>query len=245
LVFVTLFLSHLPQTLAAQDGFNVWRLPNGEWYEANEAILDPENPRRLVGKPGNGVLINGLIGKTNSLVTRKQFQDVQLHLEFLVAEGSNSGISFHGNYEIQILDSAHVEKPTGAHCGGIYPRAEAEPTYHHIDAGSPPRVNAAKPPGQWQTLDVIFQSPRFDENGSKISNAKFVRVVHNGLVIQEDVELAWANGANWDRPQRPRGPVIIQGDYGPIAIRNATVREWDGDTDLLNVAPEGFTALFN
>jgi hypothetical protein len=245
LVFVTLFLSHLPQTLAAQDGFNVWRLPNGEWYEANEAIVDPENPRRLVGKPGNGVLINGPTGKTNSLVTRKQFQDVQLHLEFMVAEGSNSGVSFHGNYEIQILDIAHVEKPTGAHCGGIYPRAEAEPTYHHIDAGSPPRVNAAKPPGQWQTLDIIFQSPRFDENGNKISNAQFVRVVHNGLVIQEDAELAWANGTNWDRPQRPRGPVIIQGDYGPIAIRNATVREWDGDTDLLNVAPEGFTSLFN
>ncbi|TWT81462.1 hypothetical protein CA13_29150 [Planctomycetes bacterium CA13] len=70
-------------------------------------------------------------------------------------------------------------------------------------------------------------------------------MVHNGLVIRENIELAWANGTNWDRPQRPRGPVIIQGDYGPIAIRNMTVREWKGDTNLLNLPPEGFNSLFN
>jgi len=230
-------------SLGADDNFAAWHQPTGDWYEAGDAMLDPDDSRRLVGKPGTGVLVNR--SRTNSLVTRQTFQDVEMHLEFMVAKGANSGVIFHGNYEIQILDSAHVEKPTGGHCGGIYPRAETQPTYHHIDEGSPPRLNAAKPPGQWQTLDIIFQSPRFDEAGNKTAHARFVRVVHNGLVIQEDREVPYACGPNWDRKQFPRGPIIFQGDYGLVAFRNIRVRPWNGKTDILNVPPEGFTALFN
>jgi len=219
-----------------------------KWRPAGDAMLDPGNPERLVGKPGQGVLINGTTGRAASLVTkRRDYQDVEVHVEFMVAKGSNSGVIFHGNHEIQILDSGHVEKPTGADCGGIYPRAEAEPTYHHIDNGSPPRVNAARPPGEWQTLDIIFRAARFDEAGKKTANARFVRVVHNGQVIQENQEVPYACGPNWARKQYPRGPIIIQGDYGPIAVRNVRVRDWKGAAAArpLNVPPEGFTALFN
>ena len=246
--------------LGADDSFAAWHQPTGDWYEAGDATLDPDNERRLVGKPGAGVMINGQIGKTPSLVTKRPFADVEVHLEFMVAKGSNSGVIFHGNHEIQILDSAHEETPTGAHCGGVYPRAEGEPgtpTYHHIDEGSPPRVNAAKPPGQWQTLDIIFQAARFDNAGTKTAHAKFVKVVHNGQVIQEDVEVPYAHGPNWDRKQHPRGPIIFQGDYGPIAYRNIRVRPSSAGDEgsnappkgsqpsKLNVPPEGFTALFN
>ena len=233
--------------LGADDNFGVWHQPTGDWYVAGDAMVDPNNDRQLAGKPGTGVLINGKTGRTRSLVTkRRDFRDVELHVEFMVAKGSNSGVIFHGNYEIQILDSHGIKKPTAGHCGGIYPRAEAKPTYHHIDRGSPPRVNAAKPPGQWQTLDIIFQSPRFDKAGKKTANARFVKVVHNGLVIQENQEVPYACGTNWDRKQVPQGPIIIQGDYGPIAIRNVRVRPWKaGREKQLNVPPKGFTALFN
>ena len=164
----------------------------------------------------------------------------------MVAKGSNSGVIFHGNHEIQILDSYGVKKLTAGHCGGVYPRAATEPTYHHLDGGSVPRVNAATKPGLWQTMDIIFQAARFDKDGAKTAHARFVKVVHNGIVIQEDVEVPWACGPNWDRKQYPQGPIIIQGDYGPIAVRNVRVREWKADKEKkLNVPPEGFTALFN
>jgi len=232
--------------LGADDNFGVWHQPTGDWYEAGDAMVDPNDNRRLAGKPGTGVLINGKTGRTRSLVTkRRDFRDVELHLEFMVAKGSNSGVIFHGNHEIQILDSHGIEKPTAGHCGGIYPRAETKPTYHHIDEGSPPRVNAAKPPGQWQTLDIIFQAARFDKHGMKTAHAKFVKVVHNGLVIQENQEVPYACGPNWDRKQFPKGPIIFQGDYGPVALRNVRVRPWNGKTDIANLPPEGFTALFN
>jgi hypothetical protein len=232
--------------LGADNDFAGWQQPIGDWREAGDAMLDPNDPSRLIEKPGAGVLMNR--SRTRSLITSQTFQDVQVHLEFMVARGANSGVIFHGNYEIQILDSAHVETPTGAHCGGIYPRAEGDPStgsYRHFDNGSPPRFNAAKPPGQWQTLDIIFQSPRFDAAGNKTANARFVRVVHNGVVVQENQEVPYAHGPNWDRQQFPQGVIIFQGDYGLVAFRNIRVRPWNGESDLLNLPPKGFTAIFN
>lgn len=230
----------------ADDWFAEWH-NSDKWYEAGDAGLNPHQPRRLAGKPGKGILINGELGKCPSLVTkRRDYRDVEIHVEFMVAKGSNSGVIFHGNHEIQILDSAHVKEPTGGHCGGIYPRAESTPTYHHIDKGSPPRFNAAKKPGQWQRYDIIFKAARFDGNGKKVSNAEFVKVTHNGIVIQENKEMPYACGPNWNRRQHPRGPIIIQGDYGPIAVRNVRIKEWkEGDGKKLNTPPEGFNALFN
>jgi hypothetical protein len=248
-IWVTALLTFSHVATAVEGFSDAWHV-GGDWYSAENARLDTWNERRLIGDRGEGVLINGRIGKTRSLITtRRDYRDVELHVEFMVAKGSNSGIIFHGNYEIQILDSAHVKEPTGAHCGGIYPRAETQPKYHHIDKGSPPRFNAAGKPGEWQTMDIIFQSPRFDKNGSKTANARFVKVVHNGQVIQENVEVPYACGPNWNRQQHPRGPIIIQGDYGPIAIRNVRVRDRQGAgasvAKELNVPPPGFTALFN
>jgi len=244
LIVTVIMMSAL--SAGAADNFAGW-YNSDKWDVAGDAALNSDNIRRLVGKAGSGVLINGKEGKCPSLVTKQRdYRDVEVHLEFMVAKGSNSGVIFHGNYEIQILDSYGVKKPTAGHCGGVYPRAESKPTYHHIDKGSPPRVNAAKPPGQWQTMDIIFQSARFDRAGKKTAHARFVKVVHNGKVIQEDVEVPYACGPNWDRKQYPQGPIIIQGDYGPIAIRNVRIKEWKAaDEKKLNTAPEGFTALFN
>jgi len=243
IIFTIILMSAL--SAGAENDFSVWH-NSDKWDVVGDATLNPDNIKQLVGKAGDGVLINGKEGKCPSLVTkRRNYRDVEVHLEFMLAKGSNSGVIFHGNYEIQILDSHHVEKPTAAHCGGIYPRAEMKPSYHYLDEGSPPRVNAAKPPGQWQTMDIIFQSARFDKAGKKTAHAKFVKVVHNGLVIQEDVEVPYASGPNWDRKQYPQGPIIIQGDYGPIAIRNVRVRPYKAGAEHVPVPPEGFTALFN
>ncbi len=232
-------------TTASAD-FDAWH-NSDQWDVAGDAILDSRNYRRLVGRPGTGVLINGQEGKCPSLVSkRSDYRDVEVHIEFMVAQGSNSGVIFHGNHEIQILDSYGIRNPHAGHCGGVYPRAESQPTYHHIDEGSPPRINAARRPGRWQTMDIIFQAARFDQDGNKTAHARFVKVVHNGVEIQRDVEVPYACGPNWDRRQYPRGPIIIQGDYGPIAVRNLRITEWQADAPKkLNVPPVGFSAVFN
>jgi hypothetical protein len=98
------------------------------------------------------------------------------------------------------------------------------PRYHHIDEGTPPRVNAAKKAGEWQTLDLVFRAPKFDANRKKIKNARFDKVVLNGQVIHEAVEVKTPTGHAWRLTEVPRGPILLQGDHGPVAFRKIRVR---------------------
>ena len=216
---------------AADDGwldlsknFDAWKAPHDKWFFAEEVGLKPDNPKRLSGKPGSGIMVNGPAGRARDLYTRQAFGDVEVHMEFMIPRGSNSGIKFHGLYEIQIADTRGVTKLSGEHCGGIYPRAENAPKYHHIDNGVPPLINAAGRPGEWQTLDATFLAPRFDSAGKKIANARVVKATLNGQLIHENVELRWPTGANWHRKEMAKGPLMLQGDHGPVAFRNVRVR---------------------
>jgi hypothetical protein len=213
--------------LTGEQGLEDWKKPTGDWIVGGGARVDPKNPSRLVAEPGYGVLVNGRAGKTTNLLTKQSFGDVETHFEFLIPKGSNSGVKFEGFYEIQIVDSFGVSKLTGSHCGGIYPRAEMLPRYHHIDDGIAPRVNAARPAGEWQTLDVTFRAPRFDSSGKKFRNAQFEKVVLNGQVIHENVDVKSPTGHVWRLKEIPRGPILLQADHGPVAFRNIRVRPLD------------------
>jgi hypothetical protein len=201
-----------------------WKTPTGAWYLASDAGLDPANERRLAATPGTGVIVNGPTGRTSNLVSRESYGDLELHLEFLVPKGSNSGVKFMGLYEIQILDSHGESQPKAQGNGGIYPRAELLPRYRYLDEGIAPRVNASLPPGQWQTLDVVFRAPRFDAEGKKTECARIERAVLNGQVIHEKLELATPTGHAWTRPEVARGPLLLQADHGPVAFRKVRVR---------------------
>jgi hypothetical protein len=209
--------------LIGSDGFSAWKPAKG-WVEVGDVTLDPANEKRLAPKAGKGVLWNGPNGRAPNLVTNDSLGDVELHVEFIVPKKSNSGVKFNGLYEVQILDSFGVEKPKGSDCGGIYPRAELTPRYHYLDAGTPPRVNAAKPAGEWQALDMTFLAPRFDASGKKIADARFVKVVLNGTVIHENVNQATPTGHAWTQKEVATGPVLLQGDHGPVAFRNIRMR---------------------
>jgi hypothetical protein len=211
--------------LIATEGFSAWQPAKG-WVEVGDVTLDPANGKRLAPKPGKGVLWNGPNGRAPNLITTESLGDVELHVEFIVPKKSNSGVKFNKLYEVQILDSFGVEKPKGSDCGGIYPRAEQSPNYHYIDAGSPPRVNAAKPAGEWQTLDMVFLAPRFDGDGKKIADAKFVKVLLNGTVVQENVNQATPTGHYWKNKEVATGPILLQGDHGPVAFRNIRLRPY-------------------
>ncbi len=214
--------------LSAARGFDAWRKPTAGWHVGGGVGMDPANAKRLVGKPGSGVLYNGPTGRAPNLLSKQAFGDVEVHVEFLIPKGSNSGLKFEGLYEIQIFDSWGVKRPKATDCGGIYPRAELGPPYHHIDEGIPPRVNAARPAGEWQTLDATFHAPRFDAGGRKLANARVVRAVLNGQLIHENVELKTPTGNAWHDKEVPTGPLLLQGDHGPVAFRHVRVRPSQG-----------------
>jgi hypothetical protein len=206
-----------------------WRAPTGDWFVAGEASLDPQDPAKLASTPGAGVMINGRAGRTGNILSVAEHGDCEAHIEFMVPRGSNSGVYFMARYEIQVLDSWESAankpraNPQSSDCGGIYERWKDNHGYE----GHPPRVNAAKAPGQWQSFDVIFRAPRFDAAGKKVANAKFVRVVHNGVVIHENQEVTGPTRAATyedERDEKPAGPLMLQGDHGPVAYRNIRLR---------------------
>ncbi|MHB1556211.1 MAG: family 16 glycoside hydrolase [Isosphaeraceae bacterium] len=114
--------------LTGDNPLAAWRTPTGGWFEAGDARIDPKNARKLVPVDGKGVILNGRGGRTTNLFTRDSFGDVEVHFEFLVPKGSNSGVKFEALYEIQIVDSHGVARPKATHSGGIYPRAELRPS---------------------------------------------------------------------------------------------------------------------
>jgi len=212
--------------LSESADFEPWQEDRRGWVVASDASIDPSDEKRFSAKHGRGVLLAQ--GDASNLETRQKFCDVELRLEFMVPRDSNSGVKLNSLYEIQLRDTHDVEKPKGDDCGGIYPRAELAPRYRLLDAGFPPLENAAKEPGVWQSLELVFVSPRFDaqDGKKKTANARFERVVLNDRVIHKRVELKWPTGHAWNTKEEvPEGPLLLQGDHGPVAFRNVLIRE--------------------
>ena len=170
-------------------------------------------------KPGTGILFNNYRpGQEKHLLTNWEHGDIMLEMEVMVPKGSNSGIYLQGRYEIQIMDSWTTKTPKYGDMGGLYRNWETEP--EKIFMGVPPLANAAKAPGLWQKLNIHFRAPRFDSSGKKIENARLVHVYLNDVLIHNNVEIPRPTGGPISKVEVPKGPLMIQGDHGPVAFRN-------------------------
>lgn len=156
---------------------------------------------------------------TGSLKTKKTFGDVQLHIEWaspseVKGNGQgrgNSGVYLQGRYEIQVLDSFNNETYYNGQAGSFYGNAA-------------PLVNASRPPGKWQTYDIIFIAPKPQEDGS-IKPGSFT-VLHNGVLIQNQTPIkGGATTAAAFKGVAPKGPLVLQDHGNPVRFRNIWVRE--------------------
>jgi len=171
------------------------------------------------GKAPTWVVAGGaMIVQKGGIVSKRTFGDMQLHLEFCTpapprGEGQdrgNSGVYIHGNYEVQVLDSYINETYSDGMCGAVYKL-------------SAPLVNASRPPGIWQIYDIIFRAPEFDSQG-KVTRKAVVTVLHNGVLIQDHVEVV-PTGGRTGSEETPRGPIYLQDHHHPVKYRNIWVRE--------------------
>lgn len=190
------------------------------WQAAAAVQIDPAAPDRFVITPGEGIFVSGAAGRTCDLFTVDEFGDCEAHIEFTVPKGSNSGVYFMGAYEIQVFDSYGKSAVTFSDCGGIYARWIDEQNVE----GHAPRVNVSRKPGEWQSFDVIFRAPRFDAEGKKRDNARFVKVWHNHTLVHENVPVTGPTRAAMTEREKSLGPLLLQGDHGPVAYRNLWVR---------------------
>jgi hypothetical protein len=187
------------------------RMGANKWV-VGKAKVSAENPKWLVAETGGCAIINLAKEHRDSwdIYSKEKFGDCHIELEVMVPKGSNSGIYVMGEYEIQIFDSFGKDKIVSSDMGAIY------------GAAVPP-VNASKAPGQWQKYVIDFRAPRFDAAGNKIENAKFIKVELNGKVLHKDLEMPKQTPAGVSGQERPKGPIMFQGDHGPVAYRNIKI----------------------
>lgn len=204
------------------SGWNPRAGGGSKWFTTDDVYWDEsKDPTKLVAKPVPGaVLVNGDDGRTKDLLTEQKFGDAEIYLEFLIPQKSNSGLYVQGLYEIQILDSFGVKTPGVHDCGAIYERW----INNKGVGGSAPLKNASRRPGEWQSFHVWFRAPRFDTAGRKVEDAQFLRVEHNGTLVHENVIVVGPTRASMEFPEAPNNPLMIQGDHGPVALRNIYFR---------------------
>lgn len=185
---------------------------------------------------GSGILVN-MPDKNaqGNLFSLLEHGDMDLELEFMMAKKSNSGIYLQGRYELQLLDSWGKQSPSFGDCAGIYERwDESKPKGQKGYQGHAPRTNTCRAPGLWQKLKISFQAPRFNANGQKVANARILEVYLNGILVQEGVELTGPTRGPAFAEEGPTGPLMIQGDHGPVAFRNIRYRNYDQEAVQLS-----------
>lgn len=155
--------------------------------------------------------------------TKREFKDFQLHVEWrtpseVVGESQgrgNSGIFLQGIYELQVLDNYNNRTYRNGQAGSIYKQYA-------------PLVNVCKAPGEWQTYDVIYTAPRFNEDGTYFTRP-VVTVIQNGVLVQNHVELRgpteYIGIPEYSVKPHGNGPVILQDHGNPVSFRNIWIRE--------------------
>ncbi len=207
------------QVILGKGDLSNIRPPHGDWRSGGDVRLKAGDPTKFEILPGSGVVVNGESGKTVDILTTAEYGDLRVQYDYMVTKGSNSGVYFMGRYEVQIFDSFGVTTPQHSDNGGIYQRWENGKGFE----GTAPRVNASKAPGEWQHAEVVFRAPRFDKSGKKVENARFKKVTLNGVVVHEDVEVTGPTRSAHYQDEQPGGPLMAQGDHGPVAFRNVKI----------------------
>ena len=182
-------------------------------WAAGKAKVSASDPKQLEKVEGTGELINlaPKHGESQDIYTKAKFGDCRLEVEVMVPKGSNSGIYMMGEYEVQVLDSYGKMKMTSGDIGAIY-------------GGYAPPVNASKAPGQWQQFVIEWRAPRFDAAGKKVRNAEFVKVELNGQILHRNLVMKAQTPGGVTGKEAPTGPLMFQGNHGPVAYRNIVVK---------------------
>ena len=226
IIFCSLWASttYAQQTLSLND-MSAFRPIKENWVIVGGITASIDQTNMTTTEAGTGILSCkheiGKYGIEKDILTLMEHGDLDLDLDFMMAKGSNSGIYLQGRYEVQLNDSWGNRNPKYGDVGGIYERwDESKPEGLKGYQGIAPRLNVAKAPGLWQNIKISFQAPRFDAAGKKISDAKILSIILNGVLIHENVELTGPTRGTLLDNEVSKGPLRFQGDHGNVAFRN-------------------------
>lgn len=185
---------------------------------AGDVYMDKEVEGHIRTSEGKGILFNQPGADTNTYAsTKEEHGDLNMHVEFMVSEGSSAALYFQGRYGIQLSDSRNKGN-LFLHCGAILQRGRTK--------GEPvmtvPVLDAGKIPGLWQNLAINFTAPRFDSSGNKLSDAVFKKVILNGQLIHSNITATNTALDTVFRQEKSMGPLMFRSYHGAVAFRNLT-----------------------
>ncbi|MDN5216849.1 DUF1080 domain-containing protein [Fulvivirgaceae bacterium BMA12] len=215
-------MESLPFTRVNLDDMTDFQPVAKNWQTVGDAYVDLNKKRTFVASPGKGILLNlPEKGMKDNLFTVFEHGDIELEVDVMMPIHSNSGLYFQGRYEVQLLDSWGEKQPRHGDMGGIYQRwDQTKEKGSRGYEGHPPAVNAAKAPGLWQHFKIKFHAPKFDTAGKKVKNAWFEEVWLNGALLHKNQEITGPTRAAAFQDEQAMGPLMIQGDHGPVAFKN-------------------------
>ena len=212
--------AQLPADSIPLADLRAFAAPAAEWRVGGDVLVDRARDLEATVAPGAGTLVSPAgAGRRSDLRTAWEHGDLELSLEVLLPKGGDAGVYLQGRYALQLTDGWRARRPTFADMGGVRDGA----------AGVAPRVNAARAPGLWQTLSLLFHAPRFDAAGRKVADARFVRVTLNGTVIHENLRVAAPTAGAPLADERAAGPLVLRGERGPVAFRNVRYKRFAGE----------------
>jgi hypothetical protein len=179
-----------------REGSITWDAPIVLFNGRDLTGWEPRNKLFAKGWRVENGLLSNKTPKTD-LLTEQVFNDFQLKAEFSYPRGSNSGIYLRGRYEMQIEDD-YGDEPESHKIGGIY-------------GFLTPRINAGRKPGEWQTVEITLVG-------------RAVTIVLNGELVIDRQEIPGITGGALDSEEGKPGPIMLQGDHGPIEFRNIAIR---------------------
>lgn len=181
-------------------------------WKVGTAKPDAANPKKFAVSAGAD-LINDTEGHGKSLdfYSEAVHGDAIITLDVMVPKESNSGIYVMGEYEVQVLDSfGNDANPGPGDMGAIY-------------GAQPPTKPKYRAPGEWNNYEIHWLAPKFDADGKKTANAKFNKIILNGAVIHENLEMKGPTPGGVDGKEKAKGPIMFQGNHGPVAYRNIKI----------------------
>lgn len=221
----------LPFETLPFDDLKGFRSAADNWTIAADVYIDRNLDKSLKTAPGTGILVNlPGEGSNDHLYTSFEHGNMELEVDVMMPKNSNSGLYFQGRYEVQLFDSWGVKDPESSDMGGIYQSCDDQASEDGSGfKGHPPGINAAKAPGLWQHFRILFHAPVFDTSGTKVKNATFREVWLNGQLIIENLEVTGPTCASPFKNEVPVAPLMIQGDHGPVALKNLKYKLYNND----------------
>ncbi|MEE9391305.1 MAG: family 16 glycoside hydrolase [Planctomycetota bacterium] len=213
--------------LMLADGAALDSFKDTKGWRLGDVVLNKKSPERFdfkdEPKPEDDIS-NKVLDVTNAgqescanLESKVEMGDVNMTVWFLLPKGGSTKIYLQGRYGLILTSDKATAAPGLADMGAILPSRNS--------AGTPADLATHKKTGQWQSVSMLFQAPRFDAQGKKVANARFKRVMVNDTLLHENVELF---GPSLDAPYQDEvalGPIYLRGDMGEVAYRSVNFKQ--------------------